>query len=150
MQETARCNLQVAVTHHGDVLEAQPEPVATVPPSVCVFVCTCTCVYTLASCLSGRAAPLVAATQKSPVWGLLCSTEGIPRSSGAERPGALIPPQQAAAQNRAAAPSPPPALSHAGCGIAADGAADAAEGSRWSQPTPVPPREPRPTAGQRS
>lgn len=94
MQETARCNLQVAVTHHGDVLEAQPEPVATVPPErVCVCVYVYVCIHA-GIVPVGQSCSFGGSDAERPRLGLLCSTEGIPRSSGAERPGALIPPSR--------------------------------------------------------
>lgn len=58
----------------------QPEPVATVSPCVRVCVCVCThagIVPVRQSCSSGGC------DAERPRLGLLCSTEGIPRSSGA-------------------------------------------------------------------
>lgn len=78
MQETRR-NLQVTVTHHGDALEASSSLWPRCP-LVCVFVCVCThagIVPVGQSCSSGGC------DVERPCLGLLCSTEGIPRSSGA-------------------------------------------------------------------
>lgn len=89
MQETRR-NLQVTVTHHGDALEASSSLWPRCP-LVCVFVCVCThagIVPVGQSCSSGGC------DVERPRLGLLSSTEGIPRSSGAERPGALILPSR--------------------------------------------------------
>lgn len=91
MQET-RCNLQVTVTHHGDALEARPSLWPRCPRAcVCVCVCVCTqagIVPVGQSCSSGGH------DAERPRLGLLCSTEGIPRSSGAGQPGGLILPSR--------------------------------------------------------
>lgn len=78
MQETRR-NLQVTVTHHGDALEASSSLWPRCP-LVCVFVCVF--VHTLASCPSGRAAPLVAVMRRGPVWGCSAAPRGSPAALG--------------------------------------------------------------------